>query len=1185
MPSAISRSRFSAALLVALGAFAAAATSAAAQTAAPASDSAAVRRPAAAPRDALRLGPDLATQPTLYVVGYAHLDTEWRWEYPQVIDEFLPKTLHDNFALFAKYPHYVFNFSGANRYRMMKEYWPADFARLKTYVASGQWFPAGSSMEEGDVNAPSAEAIMRQILYGNEFFRREFGVASEEFMLPDCFGFPWSLPTILAHAGIKGFSTQKLTWGSSVPDQPSTPPGMEGKGVPFNVGRWIGPDGSSVIAALNPGSYSGNVTGNLATDTAWIARVDRDGRQYGVYADYHYYGTGDTGGSPTDGSVAWVERSVDTGGPLHVISSRADQMFTDITPAEARGLPSYDGEMELQNHSAGSLTSQAYQKRWIREEELLADGAEKASVAAQWLGSRPYPMGRLNAAWTLAMGAHFHDLAAGTATPRAYTFAWNDDVIAMNQFAGVMTSGSQAVAAAMNTDVQGTPVVVYNPLNVARQEVVDATVPFAALPGLVTVIGPDGNVVPSQLDSWANGEAHIVFVASAPSVGYAVYDVRGSLGGQRAMSPLRVSSRTLENADYRVTLDDAGDVASIFDKTLNKELLSAPIRLALLTDSPTQWPAWNMDFDQVEAAPRTYVGAQGAAEIRVSESGPVRVSLTVTRTVDSSTFVQTISLSAGDAGRRVEFRNAIDWHMPATMLKATFPLSASDSVATYNWDVGTIERGNAYDRKFEVPSHQWIDLTDRGGAYGVTVLTDDKNGSDKPNDHTIRLTLLRTPGLSPQGYSYSDQASQDFGHHEFTYGLAGHAGDWRSAQTDWQGYRLNDPMPVFVAGKHAGALGRTFSLLRVNDGRVRVMALKRAEASDEVVVRITEMSGRPAPDVRLTFAAPVVSAREVNGQEQPVGPATIADGALATSLAPYAIRSFAVTLAPPPAARPAPASQAVSLAYDRAVASGDGTPSVGGFDAAGEALPAELLPSVIDHDGVTFRLAPAASGVPNAVTAHGQAIALPAGDFTRVYLLAASDSGDRTDTFAVGTSPASLDVQAWNGFIGQWDDRHFREVPAPPPSAEEQAAQQRRAEQFRARADSTYHAQLDSARAAHGDTLPLVQAYAAQQARRRTGAGRQRMLEVMDGLAPGFIKRAPVAWYASHTHTADGKNEAYAYSYLFAYALDLPAGAKTLTLPDDPHVRVLAVTVARQDPALVPAHPLYDTLRPGAGAP
>src|SRR5580692_1802906 len=208
--------------------------------------------------------PDLSRQPTLYVVGYAHLDTEWRWEYPQVIDQYIRKTMEDNFNLFEKYPHYIFNFSGANRYRFMKEYFPGDFARVKKYVDQGRWFPAGSSMEEGDVNTPSAETIIRQILYGNNWFRKELGKASAEYMLPDCFGFPASLPTILAHSGVKGFSTQKLVWGSSAPGGGPESPEQTPEGTPFNVGVWVGPDGESVLAGLNPGSYSGGISTDLS---------------------------------------------------------------------------------------------------------------------------------------------------------------------------------------------------------------------------------------------------------------------------------------------------------------------------------------------------------------------------------------------------------------------------------------------------------------------------------------------------------------------------------------------------------------------------------------------------------------------------------------------------------------------------------------------------------------------------------------------------------------------------------------------------------------------------------------------------------------------------------------------------------------------------------------------------------
>ena len=171
-----------------------------------------------------------------------------------------------NFDLIDKYPHYIFNWTGSNRYRLMKEYFPADYARLKGYVAKGNWYPAGSSVEVGDVNLPSAESILRQVLYGNTFFRAEFGKASAEYMLPDCFSFPASLPSILAHAGIKGFSTQKLraAWQPAPrvggPGSPEQTP----DGIPFNVGLWEGPDGKTILAALNPGVYEGQIHNDVS---------------------------------------------------------------------------------------------------------------------------------------------------------------------------------------------------------------------------------------------------------------------------------------------------------------------------------------------------------------------------------------------------------------------------------------------------------------------------------------------------------------------------------------------------------------------------------------------------------------------------------------------------------------------------------------------------------------------------------------------------------------------------------------------------------------------------------------------------------------------------------------------------------------------------------------------------------
>ncbi len=1161
---------------------------------------------AAIPADS-SAAPDLAKQPTLYVVGYAHLDTEWRWEYPQVIDEYIRKTMDDNFTLIDKYPHYIFNFSGANRYRFMKEYFPADFARLKKYVDEGRWFPAGSSVEEGDVNAPSAEGIIRQVLYGNNWFRKELGKASAEYMLPDCFGFPASLPTILAHSGVKGFSTQKLVWGSSAPA--GGPESLEKtlEGTPFNVGVWVGPDGESVLASLNPGPYDGGIETDLSKplpplppDAAleelqkkmqalrakldrqqrsgqasdpndieesihlrneqvallridqerlqerhqndWAARVELNGKVSSVFADYHYYGTGDIGGAPREEFVKNLEAIVTQGkasvspenrffsqrqpndwplvrvgdGPVHVLSANAEQMFQDITSSQTAGLPRYTGEMELTNHSAGSLTSQAYQKRWLRKEELLADAAEKASVTAEWLGARPYPLERLNDAWTLVMGGHFHDIAAGTATPKSYEFAWNDDVIAMNQFAGVLSDATGAVSAALNTEAKGIPLVVFNPLNIEREDVVEASVNFSrATPKAVRVTGPDGQEVPAQI---SNGK--VIFVAKEPSVGYAVYDVQP---GDTAPSgtDLRVSENSLENQYYRVTLNADGDVAGIFDKSLGRELLSGPARLAISYDNPEHWPAWNMDWDQEQAAPKAYV--TGPAKIRVVENGPARVAVEISRETAGSGFVQTIRLSAGDAGKRVEFSNAIDWNTKESNLKASFPLAASNEMATYNWDIGTIERPTANPKKFEVPSHQWIDLTDMSGEFGATILTDCKNGSDKPNDHTIRLTLIRTPGTRG---GYGDQGTQDIGHHEFIYGIAGHAAGWRQAQTDWQAQRLNDPLIAFEALSHAGALGREFSLLKISNPRIRLLALKKAEQGDEIIVRLVELEGKPQPDVRISFAKPISAAREVNGQEQPVGSATANGGSLVTSFSAYQPRTFAVKLASASTTVTGVKSEPVALHYDLAVASNDGTKSQAGFDGKGNTLPAEMLPEQITFNNVRFQLAAAKTGSPNAVVAKGQTIQLPPGNHTRVYVLAASTDGDQNATFKAGNTAVALNIENWGGFIGQWDDR-----------------------------------QWSSKDTSHDD------------------------YGQMTGLKPAYIKRADLAWYCSHHHNAAGENVSYSYAYLFAYPIDLPPGAKTLTLPKNQKIRILAISVADASATLKPAQPLYDILpSPASGA-
>ncbi len=1066
---------------------------------------------------ALAYGADEKAGPprTLYVTATAHLDTQWRWTIRDTIEKFVPDTLRGNFALFEKYPDYTFSFEGAFRYMLAKEYYPSEYERLKAYVKQGRWKVAGSWVDAVDTNIPSPESLFRQALYGNGFFQREFGERSRDVYLPDCFGFGFALPSIAAHSGLVGFSTQKLTWGSSV-------------GVPFDVGLWEGVDGSRLVAALNPGDYVSKITTDLSSDPAVIAAIDKVGGPSGLYVDMKYFGVGDQGGAPRDASVEMLERSIADKGPVTVRSTASDQLARDLTqdadPASLRNLPRYRGELLMTSHGAGCYTSQAAMKRYNRKNERLADAAERAAVVADWLGGSRYPREALRDAWVRFLWHQFHDDITGTSIPEAYEFSWNDEAIVANQLAGILSDSVGTVARALDTGVKGVPLVVYNPLSIPREDVVEADVSFGALaPGAVRVFAADGKEVPAQMVRADGNKAHVVFLASVPPISFSVFDVQPGRKPGAVATGVSLRGRVLENARYRVEVGGSGDVVSILDRRANRELLSGPLQLQLLNDKPSKWPAWEVDLADLSATPRTVVG--GKARFRVLESGPARVALEVTRTADGSTFVQTVRLAAGTAGDRVEIATEIDWRTKGTLLKASFPLTPASETATYDLGLGTIQRGVSTPKLYEVPAQQWADLTAPDGRFGVAILNDSKYGWDHPNAGTMRLTLVHTPAVRENWRWVGDEVSMDLGHHRILYGLTAHAGNWREGGVTWQADRLNQPLLAWQAPRHPGGLGRTLSLAQVTAGGpgglppVAVRAAKKSETGEEVVVRMQELTGFEVDSVRLTAARPITAVREIDAAEEPLAPsdprakapARIENGVLVASFAPYQPRSFALRLGDPPVRLTAPSSAPLVLAYDLDGMTLDGGTD-GNFDGEGHAVAGELLPDSLTTAGVTFKTSPKQAWKENVLSCRGQRLALPAGEWNRLYLLAAA-VGNREATLDVGGRKVALWIQDWAEPVGQWNDRLNGGV-------------------------------------RHDDPANIV---------------------------PAFVKPARLGWLGTHRHDQEGRNEAYAFTEFFLYRVDLQRGDSSVALPNDPAVRILAATVAlNENDDAVAAQPFFD---------
>lgn len=941
----------------------------------------------------------IASTPTAYIVADAHLDTQWNWDVQTTIREYIPKTLNRNLFLLSHYPDYVFNFEGGVIYHWMKEYYPNEYQMIKPYIRNGRWHISGASWDANDVIVPSVESQIRNIMLGQNLYRNEFGVESTDIFLPDCFGFGWTLPTIANHCGLIGFSSQKLGW--------RVHPFYGKERYPFTIGLWQGVDSARIMMTHGYGYGHRWNDVDLSNDSTLIAYAGLSP----LNTTFRYYGTGDTGGSPTIGSVESVEKGVNGNGPLKVISATSDQLFKDYLPYDAHPeLPVFNGELLMDVHGTGCYTSQAAMKLYNRQNEQLGDAAERAAVLASLYAGAEYPVNDFTEGWRRFIWHQFHDDLTGTSIPRAYEFSWNDELLTLKQFSDLLTNSVSNLAADLNTNVKGTPVIFYNPLGYDVTSLTEITIPAKTRPAKATVRGPKGKEVRAQVTGFDGKNARLLVEATVPAVGVAVYDV--VLAGKGKV-PAEKDAEAIENSLYRLSFNNNGDITSLIDKASGRELVKPgeAIRLALFQENKSyNWPAWEILKTTVDAEP---VSITDNVEFKLVENGPLRKRMKITKTYGDSRFTQYVNLYEGAQAPRIDFDNEIDWATTNALVKAEFPLNISNEKATYDLGIGVAERGNNTDTAYEVPAQHWANLSDLSGSNGLTVLTDSKYGWDKPNDNTLRLTLLHTPQTAG-GYKYQNR--QDFGHHEFTYSLLPHNGSLDRAHTARQGEILNQRLKGFIADKHKGS-ARELSLARTDVDNVIIKALKSAEDGKAYVVRVYETAGKPTV-ANILFSRPVASAQLADGTEKALSDIAPLNGNIPVTLPANGIATLRVTFADKTDARQIQ-TVPLDLPYNKKAFTWNEFRHNGDF-AGGYTYAAELIPDTLVYGNIPFILNPCKEY--NALAANGETLEIPAGNWQKLHILAAAATEDRDidATFTVNGQQSDMIIPSYTGFVGQW---------------------------------------------------------------------------------------------------------------------------------------------------------------------
>jgi alpha-mannosidase len=931
----------------------------------------------------------------LYLIGVSHLDTQWRWSIRETIRRHLPKTLQENFRRLEEFPGWVVNFDGSFRYRLIEEYYPRDFEKLRRWVALGRWSIAGAWTDAADVNLPSPESLVRQALYGLEYFREKFARRPRDIFLPDCFGFGAALPTIAAHCGLDTFSSQKLSRGRAA------------LLLPFALGRWRGIDGSEIVAALDPGGYGETIESDWSRDRATQERMARQVAASGLALAVRYFGVGDAGGAPGAGTLANLERARGGEGPVEVRAGSSAQWNEGLSKADRQRLPVHHGELLMRTHGTGCYTSQAAMKRWNRANERLAAAAEAAAVGARLLAAAPYPRQALRSAWERFLWHQFHDDLTGTSVAAAYRYSWNDELLSLNQFAELLRASVEAIAAELDTRSAGKALVVVNVTSIERRDLVEAE--LGGLPATerhFVAVGPRGEVVDCQIDRRPGGATRVLFPAALPGWSAAVYEILPASGGER--QELEVSARVVATPELRVEIDRQGSLSRLADLRTGREFLAEPVRLQLLANRSERFPAWEIRYEDVSAAPRETVA--GPARVEVVERGPWRAALAIRREAGGSQFHERVSLATVGAQRGPQVETTIDWRSRSRLLKLAITAAFAAPRARYDLGFGVIERGVNSADQYEVPAQTWAHLEAAEADAGLAVLCDSKHGWDRPRSEVLRLTLLHTPGV---GRRFRHQGRQDLGRHALRWALHAHSGGWRDGDLAAIAGRWTQPLLAFSTPCHPGPLGKSAQWAQLSGQGVLATALKMAESAERVVIRARETLGTDTT-ATLRFAGRMGPVLEVNGAEETVGELPVRDDAVEIGLRPFQPRALAVEASPLGEAG-GRSGVPLDLPYDLRAASAQG--ELTDFDGRGRSFPAELLPATLLWAGTVFRLGPREA--PNCLACAGQTLALPRGCRRVELLLTALE--ETTAEFRLAGASLPLSLPAWTGTLGIWN--------------------------------------------------------------------------------------------------------------------------------------------------------------------
>jgi alpha-mannosidase len=623
------------------------------------------------------------TASAVTATGHAHIDTAWLWTLDHTRRKCL-RSWSNAVRLAERFDDFVFLCSQAYQYETVRQDAPGLFAAIQRLVRAGQWEPFGAMWVEPDCSVPSGESLVRQILHGLGAWTQHFpdAPAQRAVFLPDTFGFPASLPTIMAACGLDTFITNKLLWNQTNP-------------FPFTSFTWRGLDGAEVLGHITPGGdYNASMTPRELVRGERRAAVSPPSQRW-----LQQFGFGDGGGGPTDWQIQNARLAAACPGTPRVRLGTAMSGIASLHADRLRDAslgrpwPVWDGELYLEIHR-GTLTTQAELKRLNRRCEQLLREAEALDVLRR---DTSRAAERRNQ-WRTLLLHQFHDILPGSS------------ITAVNEQARAALG---ALAEELEREIQ--------PADPAHH-------------GEPAVWNPSSDEASGVIEH----RGRLSYVRSVPALSIAPFVSIEPAAVSR-------DARALSNGIITATLADDGGIASLRRDDDGTELAADAAGLGtlrLFRDRPHMWDAWDIDpgYDRDE------IPLPPPERIEPIDAGPLRQGFSVVRRIgerSSATIACTLDADSPrlDLTLAIDWREdhrILRIEFPTTMRAAEamyeIPFGCISRPTHRNtpWDAA----------RFEAPGQRWIDLSMPG--RGLAVLNRSKYGFSCLGG-TLGVSLLRSP--------------------------------------------------------------------------------------------------------------------------------------------------------------------------------------------------------------------------------------------------------------------------------------------------------------------------------------------------------------------------------------------------------------------------------------------------------